>query len=399
MPAQGAPPTIGRVRRLLVLVSAIVFVDTSFYAAITPLLPYYADHEQLTKTSAGILAGAYPAGTLVASLPAGALAARVGPRALLVSGLALVGVTSVVFGLAHSIVVLDLARFAQGVGGALSWTGGMGWLSGAAPPERRGAMMGTAMAAATGGALLGPVLGAIARGIGTGVTFAAVGVVAALLLVAVLTFPDRVVRTEKAPGSLREAFRQSTVARGLWLVACAALMFGTLNVLLPLRIDNAGGSGALIALVWLFTAGFESIVNPLSGRRADGHGWAGIARFGLIGGAVVTTLAGVSTGLTPLVIVGLASGPVIGVLWTPGLMLLGQGSDDAGFDHTYAFALMNLAWAAAQTVATAGGGALAHASSDVVPLALVGAVALATAARMTGSRAVARRGPAYAREA
>ena len=134
-------------RRVLLLVSAIVLVDTSFYAAITPLLPYYADHEHLTKASAGVLAGSYPAGTLIASLPAGWAAARVGPRALLAAGLAMLAVTSVTFGLAHSIVLLDVARFAQGIGGALSWTGGMGWLSGVAPAERRGAMLGTAMAA------------------------------------------------------------------------------------------------------------------------------------------------------------------------------------------------------------------------------------------------------------
>src|SRR4051794_3753237 len=107
-------------RRLLILVCAIVLVDTSFYAAIAPLLPYYADHQHLTKTGAGILAGSYAAGTLVASLPSGALTARYGPRALLVTGLATLAVTSITFGLAHSIVVLDLARFAQGIGGALS---------------------------------------------------------------------------------------------------------------------------------------------------------------------------------------------------------------------------------------------------------------------------------------
>src|SRR3954453_454316 len=230
-------------RRLLTLVSAVVLVDTSFYAAITPLLPYYAEHEHLTKASAGVLAAAYPAGTLLASLPSGWLAVRVGPRALLVAGLAMLAVTSVVFGLAHSIVLLDVARFAQGIGGALSWTGGMGWLSGAAPPERRGAMLGTAMAAATGGALLGPVLGAIARAVGPGPTFGAVGVIALIMLVAVLLFPERTVRSEGVSGSLREAMRQGLVARGLWLVACAALMFGTLNVLLPPRIAHAGGAG------------------------------------------------------------------------------------------------------------------------------------------------------------
>jgi MFS family permease len=184
--------------------------------------------------------------------------------------------------------------------------------------------------------------------------------------------------------------RQGLVARGLWIVACAALMFGTLNVLLPLRIDHAGGSGALIAIVWVLTAGFESVVNPLSGRRADRRGWKGIARFGLIGGALVAVSAGLSTALAALVIVGLASGPVIGVLWTPGLVLLGRGSDEAGFEHTYAFALMNLAWAAAQTVATAGGGALAHATSDIVPLTVVAGVSLVTAATMTRARAYAR---------
>src|SRR4051812_16553695 len=105
-------------RRLLLLVSAILLVDTSFYAAITPLLPYYADHEHLTKTSAGILAAAYPAGTVIGALPSGWMANRVGPRAMLAGGLATLTVTSVTFGLAHSIVVLDLARFIQGIAGA-----------------------------------------------------------------------------------------------------------------------------------------------------------------------------------------------------------------------------------------------------------------------------------------
>jgi MFS family permease len=378
------------VRRLLLLISAIVLIDTSFYAAITPLLPYYADHEHLTKTSAGILSGAYPAGTLIASLPSGAIAVRVGPRALLVAGLAMLAVTSVTFGLAHSIALLDAARFAQGIGGALSWTGGMGWLSSVAPPERRGAMMGTAMAAATGGALLGPVLGAIARGIGTGATFGAVGVLAAVLLVAVFAFPARATRSDVAAGSLGAAIRQGAVARGLWLVSCAAFLFGTLNVLLPLRIDSAGGSGALIAIVWVLSAGMEAIANPLVGRHSDRHGWKGVARIGLVGGAAIVVFAGSATALGALAAAGLASGPVIGLLWTPGLVLLGQGSEEAGYEHTYAFALMNMAWAAAQTIGTAGGGALAHATRDIVPLALVACVALITAAAMTRSRSYAR---------
>jgi MFS family permease len=386
-------------RRLLLLVSAIALVDTSFYAAITPLLPYYAEHEHLTKTSAGVLVGAYPAGTLLASLPAGAAAARVGPRAVLAVGLVLLAASSVAFGLAGSIVLLDIARFVQGVGGAFSWTGGMGWLSGVAPAERRGAMMGTAMAAATGGALLGPVLGAVARAVGTTETFGFIGVVAAVMLVLVLFQPGGAARTGPQSGSLRTAMRQPSIARGLWIVACTALCFGIVNVLLPLRMDHFGASGALIAGVWLVTAGLEAAVNPLTGRYADRHGWRGPARFGLIAGAVITLVASLPQSVALLAVIGVATGPLIGVLWTPGLVLLGQGSDEAGFDHTYAFALMNLAWAGAQTVATAGGGALAEATRDIVPYALVGAVALITALTMTRSPAPGRASPALAREA
>jgi hypothetical protein len=55
---------------------------------------------------------------------------------------------------------------------------------------------------------------------------------------------------------------------------------------------------------------------------------------------------------------------------------------------------MNLAWAAAQTTATAGGGALAHLTSDVVPCVLVGSVVVLTALTLT--RPTRRRVPARA---
>ena len=37
-------------RRLFLLVSAVVLVDTAFYAAIAPVLPHYADELGLSKT-------------------------------------------------------------------------------------------------------------------------------------------------------------------------------------------------------------------------------------------------------------------------------------------------------------------------------------------------------------
>ena len=76
-------------RRLVAFVSCVVFTDTMFYAAITPLLPELSDTYDLSKTGAGILAAAYPAGTLIGSLPGGWMASRFGVKPTVLGGLAL----------------------------------------------------------------------------------------------------------------------------------------------------------------------------------------------------------------------------------------------------------------------------------------------------------------------
>jgi len=123
-------------RLLFVVAGAVVFFDTVFYAAVVPLLPTLTRQLHLTKASAGVLTAAYAAGTLVGSLPGGMLAERAGPRVTLYTGLALMGGSSLAFGLLHNVALLDVARFIQGVGGACTWAGSMVWLIIESPPER-----------------------------------------------------------------------------------------------------------------------------------------------------------------------------------------------------------------------------------------------------------------------
>ena len=176
-------------RRLLFLVSAVVLVDIAFYSAITPLLPFYTDELDLSKSEAGALAGAYAAGTLLAALPAGFLAARWGPRQTLLCGLGLLAFACVVFGFAEQYELLVGARFVQGVGGAGSWAAGMSWLIAATPPERRGEIIGAALGVAIAGALAGPVLGALAEATSTSLVFSTVAAFAALLAAGVVATP------------------------------------------------------------------------------------------------------------------------------------------------------------------------------------------------------------------
>src|SRR5437763_14928754 len=176
-------------RRLLLFASLVVLVDTSFYAAITPLLPDLSDKFGLTKTGAGLLAAAYPAGTFVGGLPGGFMAARVGVKPTVLLGLGLMTVASVGFAFGDSVLVLDISRFVQGLGGAASWAAAMAWLTAGAPRDRRGALIGSAMGAAIAGALLGPVVGVAADLAGHAVVFCPVGAVGVALALWALTLP------------------------------------------------------------------------------------------------------------------------------------------------------------------------------------------------------------------
>jgi len=154
------------VERLVLVVSAAVFIDTMFYAVISPLLPELRHQLGLSKLSAGVMTASYPAGMLVGSLPGGALTVRTGPRFTVCAGLLMLVGSTVAFGWLNSALSLDLARFVEGVGGACSWAGGIAWIVAATPVQRRGAVIGRALAMAIGGSLFGPAIGAVASAVG-----------------------------------------------------------------------------------------------------------------------------------------------------------------------------------------------------------------------------------------
>src|SRR5688500_5605687 len=185
-------------RRLFLLVAAVVLVDTMFFAAVAPLLPEYSDEFDLSKTGAGVLTAAYPAGTFAGALPSGWLVARWGVKPTLLLGLSMLGASSLAFAFAERIVLLDGARFVQGFGGACMWAAGMAWLVSASPPERRGELIGSALAAAIVGVLLGPVLGGAATVLSPEAVFSAVSVVAVGLAGWAWSMPA--VEPEESPG-------------------------------------------------------------------------------------------------------------------------------------------------------------------------------------------------------
>ena len=357
-------------RRLLLLVCALVAVDTMLYAALTPLLPRLTDSLHLSKAGAGALVAAFAAGALIGGLPGGAATARLGARRAVLVGLTLMGLASLGFAFAHGFWPLAAARLLQGAASGFTWAGAFAWLLAAAPRTRRGEFIGTALGAAVFGALFGPVVGAVAALVGRAAVFAALAGLSVVL--GLWTLRLEPIPPEELPSgsAMARALRNSRFAGGLALMALPSLLWGVLSTLAPLRLADAGWGATAIGAVWLVGAGLETVLAPIAGRTLDRRGVALPVQAALAGGAVLSI--GLAFSPRPLLYVPLliAAGGAYGVLFTPAFALIAEGAEQSGLPQGMAFGLMNAAWALGGLIGPAAGGAVAATSGDVLPFLL-----------------------------
>ncbi len=396
-------------RRLLILASLVVFVDTLFFAAIVPLLPGLADEFGLSKTDAGLLSGSYATGTLVAAIPAGFLAARIGAKKTTLVGLGVMTVTVLVFAFASSPEVLTTSRFLQGVAGACSWAGALSWLISAAPRERRGELLGSAMAAAIAGVLLGPAVGAFADVVSRAAVFSGVAVLGIGLAAFAIRIPAPPSFGAADAKSMISAIRSTPVRFGFVLILVPGMIFGAIDVLVPLEIDALGAGAVAIAAVFLASAAFEAVVAPLAGRLSDRRGRFLPCAAGLVASVVTMLLIQLPSTAVVLGAVVILAAPGIGMLWSPAMAMLSDGAEASGVNLGLAFGFTNLGWGVGHAIGGVAGPAVADAGGNDLTyscLAVVSAVvllallakrseverALVTAPRTLGDGAVAESG-------
>ena len=373
-------------RRLLVLVSVVVFVDAMLFGALAPLVPGYADEFGLSKTGAGLLVASFGAGALLGGIPGGLAAARWGPKSAVVAGLVLLTVSSFAFAAAEGPWALGLARLVQGFSSTTTWAGALAWLTVATPRDRRGELIGTAFGAAVFGAILGPMFGAVA----TPSASASRSPPSA-------SSPPRSpagpqpgrapTPEEQAPGAVSRAFADRRFIGGLWLNTLPAWLFGTLVVLVPLQLDDGGFTPFAIGAVFLAAGLVETVANPFLGRFSDRRGRLLPIRIALAASVVVALAFAGASDPYPIAVLTVLAAITFGAFYTPGMALVSDRTEAAGLSQAIGFGIMNTAWALGNMTGPALAGAVAEAAGDAVPYALAATLCLLTLAATGTARA------------
>src|SRR5215212_502530 len=148
-PAAVAPDATGtgqgmtpKARWALAITSIAVFMVTLDNLVVTTAIPVLREDLHASLSGLQWTVNAYTLTFAVLLLTGAALGERFGRRRLLVIGIAIFTVASAAAALAPSIGALDVARAAQGLGGAIVMPLTLTILSASVPPERRGVALG-----------------------------------------------------------------------------------------------------------------------------------------------------------------------------------------------------------------------------------------------------------------
>ena len=296
------------------------FIDMVGLLMIIPLLPFYVKElgggdvsffgwHAGVGTISGFIVTAFTVAQLISAPLWGKFSDRVGRRPTLIIALAASGIAYLIFGFAHSLLLLFLSRLVQGAGGG---TVGViqAYVADSTDPKDRARALGWLSATTNLGVALGPVLGSFAIAIGKRdiipgpaslqLGTAAPGIMAAALCLINIVFAARYLTESRdasehaQPGEVR---RKSSEA--LWrVIAAPSEPASRLILIYAIAIGAFQGSFSVLALflnarfqVTAQTIGyFFMYVGAISvftrvlllGRMVDWLGEAKLSRIGLI---------------------------------------------------------------------------------------------------------------------
>jgi MFS family permease len=375
--------TIRTMRRLIVLVCALVVCDLMLWSAVVPLLPHYRDELGLSTLQTGWILAAFSLAVVVFSVPVGHLADRFGARLVTGIGTVLMAGATVGLALASSFPELMAARLLQGAADATVWGAGLAWVAGRAPVERRGEAVGYAQVAATFGIILGPFVGGVlTSAVGIRPTFLGMSAILAVLLVGVVLEPDSRIEAHRRVSmrsALRTSLRESLITASVIMILVVAVVGGALQLLVPLHLSSLGLDRAGIGIVYSVGAVLGGAAVVVTARVGDRVGRVPLAAWACAALALLVALFAVPAGLGVFVALVIAASGVQSILYAVGYPLSTDGADRAQLGHGFVLGVVNLMWGVGAVVGPLAGSRLADWEGTRAAYAMLALICGATA--------------------
>lgn len=370
---QEETPSLSRYRirsgaPLLLLVCAVVLVDSVGYGVVVPVLPLYAKSLGIGDFANGFLFATYAIALFLSAIPFGILSDKYGRKPFVLFGMFAMAGSFVFYALAESYSMLVLARVLDGLTAAATWSAALALLGDRFEGSEMGSKMGWAMAAAAIGGIAGPLIGGIlSDALGYRAPFYAIAI-ACLIGGIVAIFLEEPPRAARSSTFSWKMLRPVYTNKGV-LVACVVTLvttmgLGLLEPTMPLYLQETfkmtrTGIGILFGVTMLLYAA----ASPVAGKISDVVGRKKPILAGLIATAVITPFIVVFKSVPAVYIMMALFGASIAFFGTPSVPLITDAlpqTADSGADNQYgaAYGLLNFCWSLGYALGPILGGAL-----------------------------------------
>ncbi|MFP3392126.1 MFS transporter [Brevibacillus sp. SIMBA_040] len=330
----------------LLFVILILFIDMLLYSLLIPIVPYFTETLQPSSTMMGVLFSSYAVAMLIATPIFGPVSDRFGRRIMLLIGLLGLAVSTLLFAFSESMVLLITARFVQGISAAATWPTALALLADLFPPQKRGAVMGTALTAISTGTLLGaPIGGWLFEISDHRMPFLAAAAFTVLNIVLVFLFlKEEKNRTVSEKLELSGFIRNPQVVFIAGIVLLAEVSLCLLEPTLPVFFTaKMGSTPTTIGLLFAVMTLAYGMIAPVAGSLSSRYNPYKLMFAGIIALAIFMPFLVWSGSLWQTAIAMALVGAGVGFTLSPTLATLGGIIDEGGSGaYGTAYSLFNM---------------------------------------------------------